>query len=458
MSRPSPITAARARHTLAEVAARTGVDAYQTGGSVSVRCPFPSHGHPDRTPSLRLHLDAGIFSCFGCGAKGDVVEWVRLAEGVDWREAIAILDAGRRLTNAWAGKAPSGYERSPGVPARTPAGAEPAGRPDAADLARTPPERVYAALDAAWGYYTQPALRARGEEYLLGRGIDVKVLEAHTGRPEVGHTPANADGLVAALHAKGFSNDELVDAALAHRRVGGGPLGDFYRQRVLVPIRDDQERVVGIIGRNVAALQRWAKYKNPPRTAIYDKSVNLYQPLAAPADPGGQVIVVEGTLDAMAIAVAAIRAGQGDRYCPVTQSGRELSAAQLTRVIEMHPARVVLGFDGDTAGQDAAYRHALAALRRGSEVAAAVLPAEHDPASWLAERGDDGLAVWSWPRARRIDAEGPGPIPADISITLGLAAEDTRSRSKRPGEFRRAEHGASITTLRPIADESPVAL
>lgn len=171
MSRPSPITAARARHTLAEVAARTGVDAYRTGGSVSVRCPFPSHGHPDRTPSLRLHLDAGIFSCFGCGAKGDAVEWVRLAEGVDWREAIAILDAGRPFSNAWAGKAPSGYERSPGVPARTAAGAESAGQPDAADLARTPPERVHAALDAAWGYYTQPGLRARGEEYLWGRGI-----------------------------------------------------------------------------------------------------------------------------------------------------------------------------------------------------------------------------------------------------------------------------------------------
>jgi hypothetical protein len=129
-------------------------------------------------------------------------------------------------------------------------------------------------------------------------------------------------------------------------------------------------------------------------------------------------------------------------------------------VIEMHPARVVLGFDGDTAGQDAAYRHALAVLRRGSEAAVAVLPAEHDPASWLAERGDDGLAVWRWRRTRGIDAEGPGPIPADIYIALGLAAQAARSRSKHPGEgqFRRAEYGVSIATLRSVADESPVAL
>ena len=59
---PSPIEAARARHPLAEVAALTGVDHFRTTGSVTVRCPLPAHGHPDRTPSLRLHLDDGIFS------------------------------------------------------------------------------------------------------------------------------------------------------------------------------------------------------------------------------------------------------------------------------------------------------------------------------------------------------------------------------------------------------------
>jgi len=398
------------RHRLAEVAARTGIDPYRTGGSVTVRCPLPSHGHPDRTPSLRLHLDDGIFSCFGCGAKGDVVEWVRRTEGVDWRDAIAILDSGRPLTNAWAGKASAAEGRwrlNPNVPV----GANSAGRLEGPDLDRTPSERVYAALHAAWGYYTHPSLHDRGGDYLQGRGIDVTVLEDHTGRAEVGHTPAKADGLVTALRAEGFSDDELVDAGVAHRRLGARPLSDFYRQRVLIPIRDDQQRVVGIIGRNVGDQQRWAKYTNPPRTAIYDKSVNLYQPLPAPADPRGRVVVVEGTLDAMAIAVAAIRSAQDDRFCPLTQSGRELSAVQLEHVIEMHPGTPVLGFDGDRAGQDSAYRHSMAAARQGRAVAVTVLPDDHDPASWLAQCGDRGLMAWalSCQEPQRLYS-GPRPV------------------------------------------------
>jgi DNA primase len=99
--RPSPIEAARARHSLADVARRAGIDLYRASGSVMAHCPLPSHGHFDRSPSLRLHLDDGIWHCFGCGQTGDVVEWVCQSEGVRWGEAIRILDSGRSLTRAW---------------------------------------------------------------------------------------------------------------------------------------------------------------------------------------------------------------------------------------------------------------------------------------------------------------------------------------------------------------------
>lgn len=85
-------------------------------------------------------------------------------------------------------------------------------------------------------------------------------------------------------------------------------------------------------------------------------------------------MVVEGTFDAMAIAVATIRSGQADSFCPVTQSGRELSPAQLAKVIALHSSPPVLAFDGDAARRDSAYRHSLAAARQGRAVAVTVLP------------------------------------------------------------------------------------
>lgn len=400
-----PIGAAKARHPLAEVAARTGLHPPTGAGSVTVRCPMPAHGHPDRTPSMRLYLDDDYFYCFGCGARGDVIQWTRETEGTGVLDAIRILDSGRPLTNAWAHLPPASGHLSR---YRASALGEPGQLGHETELPnrdRTSPERVHAALDAAWDYYTYQPLHTRAVTYLTSRGIDVEILEAHTSRPETGHTPAKADGVVQVLRARGFNNDELVDAGLAHRR-NGGPVSDFYRQRVLIPVRDDQDQICGVIGRNIGDQDRWPKYKNPPRTAVYDKSVNLYHPLPPPQDRSGQVVVVEGTLDAMAIAVSAIGVGLASQYCPLTQSGKELSEKQLDYVLRIHASPPVLAFDGDAAGRDANLRLADALGRRGRRSVLATLPVEADPASWLAEHGPGGLLVWTRQRVRALHGSG----------------------------------------------------
>lgn len=426
--RPSPIDSACRRHPLVEVAARTGILVARLAGSVTVHCPLPSHGHPDRTPSLRLYLNDGHYYCFGCGARGDVVQWVQETEGVGVGAAIRMLDSGVPLTNAWASHPGSRIEPPPVTIGER---SEPVSQAEAPVLARTPPRRVYAALAAAWGYYTCGPLHSRAVEYLAARGLDVEVLETHTGRAEAGHTPAKADGLVAALRARGFSDGELIDAGLAHRRLGGGPVSDFYRQRVLIPVRDDQKRIVGMIGRNVGDQHRWAKYKNPPRTHAYDKAVNLYQPLSAPVvGRHSQVVVVEGTLDAMAIAIAAIRTGQAERFCPLTQSGRELSPTQMERVIGLHPSTPVLGLDGDPAGQESACRHAMSAATQGRALAVTVLPDGHDPASWLAEQGGEGIRAWVHDRTFDAARRSPKPVPAP-SFVVAYLAHSAGTRTER---------------------------
>jgi DNA primase len=418
----SPIATAVERHSLAEVARRTGIALNATTGTVTVRCPLPSHGHPDRTPSMRLYLDDGHYYCFGCGAKGDVVQWVRDAEVLSVAEAIELLDSGRPITNAWAGRPHTGWKNlSPVGPTSSPDWSEAISQADLPDLDRTPAERVFAALDAAWGYYTYRPLHARGAAYLAERGVQIGLLESHTGRAEVGHTPAKPDGLVKALRFRGFTDDELVDAGLAYRRLGTNPLSDFYRHRVLIPIRDSHQRLSGFVGRN-AGDARWPKYKNPTRTLAYDKSVNLYQPLPAPVDVHGQVVVVEGTLDALAIATAALKAGKVGLFCPITQSGRELSDHQIRHIVSLHPAAPVLAFDSDPAGDDSALRYALSFATYGNAVTVTSLDRGQDPASWLAEHGSQGLSAWS--RNNHTNWDGPAPIPAATFAARYINGQD----------------------------------
>jgi len=381
--------AIRERHPLAEVARRSGYDVSDGAtGDVRISCAMPDHN--DDTPSMILHLDTDRFHCFGCGASGDVIQWVRSIYRIGAGEAVRLLDTAGPLPEPPTGTV---VDRHTATVIRSAS--------ERPDLERTSPDRVKTVLAAAWRYYTFASLHDEAVRYLRGiRGIDVGALEAEQGRPVVGHTPHKApDQLVVRLRRMGFSGDELVDAGLA-RRYPDGRMIDTYRDRTVLPVRDHSDAVVGLIGRYAGRLTPGKdgppKYLNPTRTATYDKSVNLYRPLPAPTHPDGRVIVVEGTLDALAIAAAAVRTGQANRYCPVTQSGKELSADQLTTVIGLHPNSPVISFDGDAAGRDSNVRLAhRAAAQWGKTVGVISLPDGHDPASWLAERGDQGLGVFA---------------------------------------------------------------
>jgi|GEM_PF-1788202 len=409
----SNITDAKARHRLADVARRTGIDVPEGAtGDLTIWCPLPHHTEPPSKPSMMLHLDDDMFYCFGYGRKedalgGDVIEWVRRSEGVGVGEAIRILDSGAPLTNAWAD---------------TPHGAVQSGNSESPNLDRTTPYRVREALDAAWNVYALGEHHDAGVAYLATRGIDVEVLERFTGWREVGHTGHRGSReLVTTLRAQGFTDDELVDAGLARRNRTTGTMTDFYRDRVLVPVRDPDGRMCAFIGRYMGDGDGdWGKYANPSHTAVYNKSVNLYQPLAAPEHEHGQVVVVEGTFDAMAIAVAAIQADAATMFCPITQSGKELSNQQLDYVLSLSPSNrsVVLAFDGDRPGVEASTKYAQEAMNQGREIVITILPDGHDPCSYLAEHGPEGLAAWT--RFGCLKA-GPGEVRPQYGAPLVLA-------------------------------------
>jgi len=436
----SKIDEAKAQVSLAEVARRTGIPVPEgSTGTVNAQCPMPYPGKSGEVAPanaaqlMRLYLDSNRWYCFGCAhrglpCQGDVVQWVQNLEGLDAVPAAKKLLAGGPITNHWPAN-PAGRKVTPISNWEHP------------NLKRTILERVLEVLATAWGYYSGPGGHAKGVTYLVDRTIDVEVLEAHTGRPEVGHTPRVGSEFIKKMHEAGITDDELVDAGLVYRSSRG--VSPVYSDRVLIPCRDDDGNVVGFFGRDITGTRpKNKKYVNLTTTLVYDKSVNLYQPLPAPTDEHGQVVVVEGTLDAMAIAIAAIEQHLPTRFCPVTQSGKTLSDVQLDMVLAMTPTKPpVVAFDGDEAGRAANATVARRITERGRECVVTDLPGGADPAEYLAEHGSEGLAAWTRFGALKADGSSTRPVygPAFV-VSQTWRTEDAKAlEASKDGDVNWAE-------------------
>jgi hypothetical protein len=230
------------------------------------------------------------------------------------------------------------------------------------------------------------------------RGIDTFALERREGRPLAGHTSRSKTGLVVYLRKRDFGDDDLVDAGLASRHPDGR-VEDFFTHRLVLPVRDRHDQVVGLIGRDTLGANR-AKYLNTPTTAIYDKSRQLYRPTRPGHRPASNLIVVEGVLDALALDTYAAAAG-GD-VTAVSPSGVALTPAHRASVYTQTARPPVLCADGDPAGREATARWLLDMTLEGRETVAVTLPHPYDPADWLAERGISGLTAFI--RASCLDA------------------------------------------------------
>jgi DNA primase catalytic core len=361
----------KSRHSLADVARRSGIEVGATG-RVMICCPIPAHH--DSTPSAQLDLDRNRYHCFGCGAGGDVIDWVRDIEDVDTSTAVAILES-RRPINAVFVPGSDHFARL---------------RPqhEGPQLDRTSLERVLEANQAAWSYYSQPGPHQTAVAYIARRRLDISTLEELTGEPVIGYTP-HPNQLVRHLAGCGFVDNELVDSGLA-TRTGDGSLIDLFRNRVILPVTDGAGSIIAILGRDVTGTSP-VKYLNPPTTVAYRKSQALYQPARPVLASDGGAIVCEGPIDALAIASNAAIAGLSDRYAPVSACGITLSDNQLRHILDLHPRAPVLAADGDPPGRQANLDWARRMLHMGRESVITDWPDGHDPASWLAEHGPSGL-------------------------------------------------------------------
>ena len=194
-------------------------------------CPF----HAEKTPSFIVNPDRESWHCFGCGEGGDIFSFVMRRDGLEFREALT------RLAEK--------------------AGVELSERTAREDRHR---KRLRDALEAAITWYREVLLRTpqaeRARIYLAERGLSDETLE----RFGIGFAPATWDALTKRLRSRGFSDEELVGAGLASPSNRGGVI-DRFRGRIIIPIRDQSARAVGLGGR-IMPDGEGPKYLNSPAT------------------------------------------------------------------------------------------------------------------------------------------------------------------------------------------------
>ena len=327
----------------------------KAGRSWKGLCPF----HNERTPSFTVDRDKGLYHCFGCGAGGDVIHFVRQIDRLEFPEAVEAL-AGRFGVTI-----PRRERRGP--------------RDDRRD-------KLFEAVAAAERFYRERLDKPgnAAATYLEGRGVPKELWQELT----LGHAPDAWDSIGRAL-SPAFPESLLVEAGLLQPRAETKGAYDRFRDRLLFVVRDERGRAVGFSGRALSP-EGEPKYLNSPESPIFSKKRLLYGLFQAreAIRRRDRVVLVEGHFDHMAL----LRAGVAET---VASMGTALTPEQVERLRRLTDHAIVC-YDGDSAGRKAT-RGALALLlAQGFEARVARLPQGEDPDDLLRGQGPEALA-------RRID-------------------------------------------------------
>ncbi len=339
-------------------------------------CPF----HQEKTPSFHVDPVRGFYHCFGCGAGGSAFTWVMKQEGISFPEAV------RRLAEKAGIRVP---EEDP----REASGA--AERDGVLSVNRWAMERFEEFLRQDVG---NPA-----KAYLKGRGVE----GITAARFRLGFAPAGGQ-LLAAARRDGVSPENLEKAGLIGRRDGTAGADkerpfEMFRNRVIFPILDAREQVVGFGGRTLGDAE--PKYLNTAQNAVFHKGKLLYAlPMARKGmGQSRQALVVEGYMDCL----MAHQFGVDRCVATLGTALTEDHARFLSRQVD----RAVLLFDPDAAGVRAALRSLSVFARVPVELRIATIPGDLDPCEFLVAHGRD--------RFQQVldGAEGP------VAFRIRLAAE-----------------------------------
>lgn len=296
----------RASIDIAEIISE--VVSLQTAGQGQLKglCPF----HNEKTPSFHVNQDRGFYYCFGCNAKGDVFDFLMQTQGIDFSESLRIL--GQR----------TGIEVTP---------------PSQIDLKK---RDLYELNKIALKYFLDN-LNNEVTNYLLKRKLSKESIEKF----EIGFAKNSWDSFLKYALAKNITEQELLNAGLIRKNENNRTY-DYFRNRIIFPIKDYLGRVVGFSGRVLD--DSLPKYLNTSETSIFKKAELLYGLDTAKYNirESKTAIVVEGFMDAIALQ----QTGFGNS---VAALGANLSMQQAIALKRMDVNLVYLAFDADEAGQRA---------------------------------------------------------------------------------------------------------
>ncbi len=328
----------------------------RAGRNHQARCPF----HDEKTPSFTVSQDKQFYHCFGCGANGTAISFLMEYGGMTFPEAIEELASRAGLT----------------VPHEAPDGSR-AARPPTSDRSD-----LYELMELAVRYYTRQLRehpeRERAVAYLKQRGLSGELAQEF----EIGFAPDGWDNILRTLGQSADAVKRLASIGLLVEKDSGRGHYDRFRDRIMFPIRDRRGRAIGFGGRVLGDGE--PKYLNSPETPIFHKGTEVYGLYQARKSMRqmDRIYVVEGYMDVLALA------GNGVRNTVATL-GTACTKEHLDLLFRYAP-QIVFCYDGDAAGQKAAFRAmetALPLLREGREVDFQFMPPEDDPDTFIRREG-----------------------------------------------------------------------
>lgn len=319
------------------------------GGSYWGLCPF----HGEKTPSFHVRADQQNYHCFGCGKGGGVISFVMEVENLPYLDALRLLAkrAGVEFPEQ------NMDQRSRRKRARL----------------------LELNKEAARFFHSQlhgPAGR-QGLEYLQRRGLSRGIMT----RFGLGFAPDNWDSLIRAMAQKGYEKGDLLEAGLAVSSQKGR-IYDRFRGRVMFPIIDLRGDVIGFGGRVMG--DGAPKYLNSPDSPVFNKSRNLFALNLAKNTKLGRIVLTEGYMDTISLYQAGFD-------CAVASLGTSLTADH-AKLLSRFTKEVVICYDADSAGIQAANRAIPLLEKTGLKVRVVRVHGAKDPDEFLKKFGPDAFA------------------------------------------------------------------